>query len=215
MPMYPFALDQDNCIDHFKHFSIFDCLLEVCDSMIELHKMGIVHGNMKPPNILMKADGKHVLTDHCKNNLYMGTKILPSLNTCRFLAPEILKSEGYDHRIDLWSFGCIMYLFFSGSHAFNDLAIGTLVVSIIDREPSPLKNHYSNYVNYFIEHLLKKNPNERFSEEELKADLIKFKEQANAPSVIQAKYFADPGSDNAVKRVNEEQTTFKKRNRRE
>lgn len=211
MPKYPYSLDEENCIEHFKHYNIFQCLFDICDAMTSLHKLGLVHGNIKPTNILMDVNGNNVLSDHCKNNLYMGTRCLPNLATCRFIAPEILKSESYDYHCDLWSFGCLMYLFFSGSHAFNDIAIGTLVVNIIEKDPSPLKNHYSNYVNTFIEHLLKKNPYERFNDEQLKEALVIFNEKANAPSVIQAKYFTEGIPDEAVKRVNEETTTKKKR----
>ena len=32
-----------------------------------------------------------------------------TVGTPLFLAPEVLREESYDHRVDIWGFGCLMY----------------------------------------------------------------------------------------------------------
>lgn len=45
-------------------------------------------------------------------------KSFDSCGTISYIAPEILKSEGYRHEVDIWSIGCIFYKMICGNTPF-------------------------------------------------------------------------------------------------
>ena len=89
-----------------------------------LHKKKIIHRDIKPENILIDNDDNALLSDygiatHCKEgetrNTYCGTD--------EYLAPEVIRGEPYDEKIDIWAIGILIYecVSPSGKTPFNKL----------------------------------------------------------------------------------------------
>eukprot|EP00347_Sterkiella_histriomuscorum_P001999 403369865 len=85
-----------------------------------IHSNGIVHRDLKPENIMFDQDGTIKIIDFglskIQNDFFMMRTKVGSLV---YTAPEILQDQPYDHQIDLWSLGVIMYLCLSGSYPFD------------------------------------------------------------------------------------------------
>ncbi|KAJ3682337.1 hypothetical protein LUZ60_014910 [Juncus effusus] len=89
--------------------------LETC------HKRGIAHRDIKPDNLLFDQEGKIRLSDF-GSAAYFGTdnfyhnshKMSGIVGTPCYVAPEVLRGEDYDEKIDVWSAGVVMYVMLSG-----------------------------------------------------------------------------------------------------
>lgn len=65
---------------------------------------------------------------------YVQTK---RIGTPLYLAPEIIKHETYDHRVDVWSLGCVLYHMAALELPFVDTNYNSLMNSILYRTPKP------------------------------------------------------------------------------
>jgi len=82
--------------------------MDISKALLELHKYGIVHGGIKPGDIIIKSDRSVKLVD---------TGVLSSFENRNpqirkvftYTAPEIINGKPFDWRADLYSLGVIMY----------------------------------------------------------------------------------------------------------
>lgn len=101
-----------------------------------LHSHRILHRDMKPQNILLTADGTVKLCDFgFARSLSAHTLVATSVKgTPLYMAPELVQERPYNHTVDLWSLGVILYELFVGRPPFYATSIYTLVKQIV-REP--------------------------------------------------------------------------------
>ena len=136
-----------------------------------LHKKKIIHRDIKPENILIDNDDNALLSDygiatHCKEgetrNTYCGTD--------EYLAPEVIRGEPYDEKIDIWAIGILIYecVSSSGKTPFNKLDFLERTKDnkeYLIKTEKELKIKYDNDFNplakNLIEKILKINPKER------------------------------------------------------
>ncbi|MBS0263726.1 MAG: protein kinase [Planctomycetes bacterium] len=150
----------------------------LADGLQHSHERGIVHGDLKPANVLMADDGRPMLLDfnlsqdlkdaHRLRDLYVG-------GTLPYMAPEQLRSfQGQtaapDPRSDLYSLGLILYELLAGTGPFP-LRQGTLDELITalqaDRRtvPAPVERHNAAItpaVSAIIRHCLEPDPGRRY-----------------------------------------------------
>ena len=92
---------------------------ECLGSLAALHRQNIVHGDIKPSNIMLKLSGHTKLID-------MGSAIdytdPPMSRDCtpRYAAPEVLEDQGPTPRSDLASLGYVLIELLSGTRIFAD-----------------------------------------------------------------------------------------------
>jgi serine/threonine protein kinase len=101
------------------------------------HTTGIVHGSLKPSNIIIDNKGRVFLTELGLAGIEAEADI-PG-RTAEYLSPEQALGETYDGRADIYSLGIILYELLTGHSPFRSNSWETTVSYIIHRKPTPIE----------------------------------------------------------------------------
>ena len=145
-------------------------LLELLDALAHAHARDVIHRDIKPSNILLMSEKNHtraMLTDFGIAKA-VGTKELPNglvAGTPRYMAPEQILNQTRDQGpwTDLYSLGCLAYLFATGKRIFAH-ASGTEVLRCqIQETPDPVTGrHLPEGFQKWLSKMLAKKPSQRF-----------------------------------------------------
>jgi len=122
----------------------FDICLEVAEGLQAIHDVGIIHRDLKTPNIMRDAKGVVRLMDFgiAKGAEETGTGGLTVtgsvMGTPEYMSPEQCRGEKIDFRSDIYSMGVVSYELFLGQVPFRgDTPVATIFKHIQD--PVPLE----------------------------------------------------------------------------
>lgn len=106
---------------------ILEVTSQICQALAHLHDRGIIHGDLKPSNILIEND-RIKLVDF---GLACLDSARPTCRTLPYLAPEIISGGDLTPRSDLYSLGVLLF----------ELTTGQLPFQITDF-PAALRAHH-------------------------------------------------------------------------
>lgn len=90
---------------------------QIADALAFLHRHHVIHRDIKPENILLDADNNAKVADFGWSTV-TAHKRSTFCGTLDYLAPEML-GESYDHRVDIWSLGVLMFELLVGKAPFD------------------------------------------------------------------------------------------------
>ena len=139
------------------------------------HNAGIVHRDIKPDNVFLVSMpgvedfvklldfGIAKLSSESSQHL---TTTGTMLGSPAFMAPEQVRSNDVDHRVDLYAVGATMYLALSGRMAFEAATVHALLLAITEQRCVPLHEldpSLDPRLSAVVERAMQKDPNARFA----------------------------------------------------
>jgi serine/threonine protein kinase/Tol biopolymer transport system component/Tfp pilus assembly protein PilF len=159
----------------------------VAAALLGAHEAGIVHRDVKPENIMMRADGFVKMLDFGLAKL---TEWKPAVSeastlfkteegivmgTAPYMSPEQARGLGVDPRTDIWSLGVVLYEMVAGRQPFEGPTNSDVLVAVLGREPVPLPRYRPEApteLEWIIKKALRKDRDERYqTAREFLADL--------------------------------------------
>lgn len=126
---------------------VFSIVLQVCAGVEAAHKLGIIHCDLKPDNIILEEtdEGELVqLLDFGISRLVKDSAENPSsifFATPFYTAPELLESSHLDFRSDIYSIGVILYELLTGRVPFTGSSPMEVLRKHIENRPvTPVKH---------------------------------------------------------------------------
>jgi serine/threonine protein kinase len=152
---------------------------DVATALAAAHRKGVIHGDVKPANILVTEDGRIKLTDFGMARLASrDSKESPLLGTPAYWCPEQVLGKPQDARSDIFSLGVILYEMITGNRPFDSDSLQGICSRILSSTPLPPSHSNPSLPTGFddlVAACLAKDPAQRRdSAEDLADDLYPF-----------------------------------------
>jgi predicted Ser/Thr protein kinase len=160
--------------------------IQACEAFAAAHRRNIVHGDIKPSNLFLTADGRVKLLDFGLSKAWVlhvpeddRTVKLERKDTVsgtlRYMSPEQARGWETDCRSDIFSFGVVLYEMLTGRRPFDGDTTTAILSAVIADEPVPvtvLRPELSEDLRRIIHKCLRKEPELRYQDTgELLAEL--------------------------------------------
>ncbi|MEI7902735.1 MAG: protein kinase [bacterium] len=138
--------------------------LDVADGLSALNREGLIHGDIKPGNIVLDRDGNAKLVDFGLSGMTRRDGYGALVGTPNYIAPELLRGATDTHRSDLYSLGATLYHLLSGRPPFDGETPADVLKARLFQPPAPLgthAHHVSAPTRKLIMRMLELNPEKR------------------------------------------------------
>ncbi len=154
-------------------------IADVAAALHVAHKKGIIHGDVKPANVLITEEGRVKLTDFGMARVASRDgKDTPLLGTPAYWCPEQVLGKPQDARSDIFSLGIVLYEMVTGRRPFDAESLQAICQKVMSSTPLPVSQINSSLpagLNELIVSCLEKDPGRRRnSGEDLALDLYPF-----------------------------------------
>ena len=142
---------------------------QIINGVEYLHKQGIIHRDLKPENLLLDYNNNIKISDFGLSTFFTKNHYLQTAcGTPSYAPPEMLEGLQYNGEAsDIWSCGIILYAMLCGTLPFTE-SKEEIIVRKIKTHDYSIPKYLSNEAQDMLNHILKINPEERFTIEGIK-----------------------------------------------
>jgi Tol biopolymer transport system component len=176
---------------------LLDAVIQTASALSAAHAAGVVHRDVKPDNIMLRADGYVKVLDFGLAKLARDEARAPDteaptlalvntnpgtvMGTVVYMSPEQARGQETDARADVWSLGVVLYEMITGRQPFAGETSSHVIVSILEREPPPLARYADGVpeaLEWIVAKALTKDREERYqTAREMLTDLRRLKQR--------------------------------------
>ncbi|MDH5364596.1 MAG: protein kinase, partial [Dehalococcoidia bacterium] len=141
---------------------------QICEGLVEAHRLGVVHRDLKSNNIMIDKEGNVRIMDfgiarslEAKGITGAGVMI----GTPEYMSPEQVEGKEVDQRSDIYSLGIILYEMVTGRVPFEGstpFTVGVKHKSEIPKDPKELNTQIPDDLNLVILRCLEKEKDKRY-----------------------------------------------------
>ena len=158
---------------------------QISDGLAEAHRLGIIHHDLKPQNVMIDEEGQAKIMDFGLARLLAkeGRDGLGSRSgSPAYIAPEQVNGKALDGRADLYSLGVLIYEMLTGQTPFKADRVDEIIAKHLHerpRDPREINPGISPELARLVTKCLEKDPADRYqSAAEVKEALDRLRDRA-------------------------------------
>src|SRR5271169_2026785 len=164
---------------------------QVCRALEAAHRVGVIHRDLKPQNIMCEKSGRILVMDFGLAKTLEGERMTQTgamVGTMEYMSPEQALAGNLDQRSDIFSLGLIFYELLTGQTPFRaDSALASLIKRTQERAV-PVSHHDSSIsgpLDRIVNRCLERDVNMRYqTAAELRADLQRWRGKSSSGSTM-------------------------------
>ncbi|XP_039120241.1 serine/threonine-protein kinase STY13-like [Dioscorea cayenensis subsp. rotundata] len=113
--------------------------LDVARGMAYVHGLGLIHRDLKSDNLLIFADKSIKIADFGVARIEVQTEgMTPETGTYRWMAPEMIQHRPYNQKVDVYSFGIVLWELITGMLPFQNMTAVQAAFAVVNRGVRPV-----------------------------------------------------------------------------